>query len=214
MDIIVDEAVRDRVPTLFVRTRSLGSVRVEESGEAQEERIRAIATRWEGTPEQKLDSHPHIRIYRRLTQQMGGDPKKSVPAAEALLRRGLLRGRFPRINSVVDAGNIASVEYLVPIGLFDLDKISGKVELTLATDDHQMIPIGKNEPIKLASGTPVLKDSEGVFSAVGSRDSARTMITSETKSVLIFSWGMKGVEPAVVDSALDECAREILERST
>ncbi len=209
LSITVDSAVRSRVPTLFLETRVLRDVQIGDNGRATEERIEAAAAEWAHATEERLDDRPRIKAYRELTRRLGGDPEENVPAAEALLRRGLLRNRFPRVNAVVDAGNVASVEHLVPIGLFNLDKIVGEVGLALADDGDRMIPIGKSKPIKLSPGTPVLRDAEGVFSAVGSRDSGRTMITPGTTSVLAFSWGMEGVDPAAVAAALDQCVDAI-----
>lgn len=209
LGIAIDEAVRSRVPTLFLETRVVRGVRFEEGSGATEERIAALAAKWAGKVGEQLNSQPRIAAYRELTRRLGADPNEMMPAAEALLKRGLLRARFPRINSVVDAGNVVSVKYLVPIGLFDLDRIVGEVELALAGDGERMVPIGKGKPVKLQPGTPVLRDAEGVFSAVGSRDSARTMITARTDGVLVFSWGMSGVELALVSSALDECVEAI-----
>lgn len=205
LGIAVDEVVRSRVPALFVETRVMRGVRVEQSGAATEERIAGLAASWAAMGEEQLESHPRIAAYRELTRLLGADPDEVPPAAETLLKRGLLRGRFPRINSVVDVGNVVSDEYLVPIGLFDLDRIAGDIELALAGDTERMVPIGKNNSVKLPLGTPVLRDTEGAFSAVGSRDSARTMITDQTENVLAFSWGMEGVEVSVVGSALDKC---------
>jgi DNA/RNA-binding domain of Phe-tRNA-synthetase-like protein len=55
-----------------------------------------------------------------------------------------------------------------------------------------------------------LKDDEDIFSAVGSRDSKRTMISGATENVLAFSWGIAGIDPALVASVLDQCAEAIL----
>ena len=77
-----------------------------------------------------------------------------LPAVESLLVRGILKHRFPTVNSVVDVANLVSIKHLVPIGLFDLDKINGNLELTLAVSGDQFIPIGKDKPVKLLPGTP------------------------------------------------------------
>lgn len=209
LDITVDSTVRVRVPTLFLDTRVLRSVRAADSEKITEDRIEAACARWSQATENRLDTHPHVQVYRELVRRLGGDPEENVPATEALIRRGLLQNRFPRVNLVVDAGNVASVEHLVPIGLFDCERIVGEVTLTLAGDEDCMIPIGKSKPTKLPIETPVLKDDGGVFSAVGTRDSRRTMITPETTSVFVFSWGMEGVDPDTVAAALDQYADTI-----
>lgn len=47
---------------------------------------------------------------------------RGKPASEYLLRTAA-EGRFPRINTIVDINNYISVKYLVPISLWDTDKI-------------------------------------------------------------------------------------------
>ena len=128
-----------------------------------------------------------------------------MPAVEGLLRHGLLRGRFPAINSVVDGANIVSLRNLVPIGVFDADRIDGDIELASAAAGDSFVPIGKDSPIQLNAGVPVLRDRQGIFSAVGSRDSRRTMILPETRNVLVFSWGAEGLREEEVAATLDQC---------
>jgi hypothetical protein len=107
-------------------------------------------------------------------------------------RRGILRGRFPTISPLVDTANVLAAERLIPIGLFDLDRIQGAVELTLSTPGEAFASIGQGEPVALPDGTPVLRDALGVFSAIGTRDSARTRIVADTTDLLVVSWGVSG----------------------
>jgi DNA/RNA-binding domain of Phe-tRNA-synthetase-like protein len=207
--VTINDAVRSKSPALFIKTRVIREVYTSFTSPDVEERKRQIIAEWAEVTEEQLAAHPLIVAYRELHRQLGGNPKM-LPAVEGLLRRGVLKGRFPTVNSVVDAANVVSVKYLVPIGLFDLDQIGGNIDLTLAVSGDRFIPIGKDKTVTLSPGTPVLKDGEGIFSAVGSRDSKRAMITGSTENVLAFSWGIEGVDPTLVSSALDECAEEIL----
>jgi len=168
-----------------------------------------VIAQWANVTEEQLASNSLLAAYRELKKQLSGDTQM-LPALEGLLTRAILKGRFPQVNSVVDMANIVSIKHLVPIGLFDFDKIQGNVELTLALPGDQFIPIGKDKLVRLSPGTPILKDAEGIFSAVGSRDSQRTMITGGTRNVLAFSWGIEGIDSALVSLVLDECAAEIL----
>ena len=206
--IITGDLLRSRAPTLFVKTRVVRDVHVSPPPPALEGRKQETLARWAKDPQVRLETYPLIAVYRELQKQLGGDPQM-LPAVESLLVRGILKHRFPTVNSVVDAANLVSIQHLVPIGLFDLDRIAGDLELTLSAPGDPFIPIGKDKPVKLAPGTPVLKDGDGIFSAVGSRDSKRTMITPATRNVLLFSWGIEGVDPALVSQALEECAVEI-----
>jgi DNA/RNA-binding domain of Phe-tRNA-synthetase-like protein len=206
--IIISDLIRSKTPTLFVKSRIVRDVHVSPPPPALEDRKQEIIARWAKDPEVRLEIYPLIMVYREMQKQLGGDPQM-LPAVESLLVRGILKHRFPTVNSAVDVVNLVSMKHLVPIGLFDLDKITGDLELTLAAPGDQFIPIGKDKPVKLVPGTPILKDADGIFSAVGSRDSKRTMITDATRNVLVFSWGIEGVEPTLVSQVLDECAVEI-----
>jgi DNA/RNA-binding domain of Phe-tRNA-synthetase-like protein len=208
LGIIINDLIRSKAPTLFVKTRIVRDVYVSPPSPTIAERKQETIARWAKPTEVQVESQPLIMVYRELQKQLGGDPQM-LPAVESLLVRGILKHRFPTVNSVVDVANLVSIKHLVPIGLFDLDKINGNLELTLAGSGGQFIPIGKEKPVKLLQGTPILKDADGIFSEVGSRDSKRTMITNATRNVLIFSWGIEGVEPALVSQVLEECAVEI-----
>jgi DNA/RNA-binding domain of Phe-tRNA-synthetase-like protein len=206
--IIISGLIRNKAPTLFVKSRMVRDVHVSPPPLTLEERKKETIARWTKDPGVRLETYPLIMVYRELQKQLGGDPQM-LPAVESLLVRGILKHRFPTVSSVVDAANLVSIKHLVPIGLFDLDKITGELELTLSAPGDQFIPIGKDKSVKLVPETPILKDVDGVFSAVGSRDSKRTMITGATRNVLVFSWGIEGVDPALVSQVLEECATEI-----
>jgi DNA/RNA-binding domain of Phe-tRNA-synthetase-like protein len=209
IEIKISDTVRGKAPTLFVEARVIRDVYISFASPDIEERKRGIIAQWANVTEEQLAMNPLIIAYRKLQKQLGGDAQM-LPAVEGLLTRGILKGRFPKVNSVVDVANIVSVRHLIPIGLFDFDKINGDVELTLSVSGNQFTPIGKDKLVKLSPGTPILRDADGIFSAVGSRDSQRTMITGDTRNVLAFSWGIEGVGSALVSLVLDECTTEIL----
>jgi DNA/RNA-binding domain of Phe-tRNA-synthetase-like protein len=207
-EIQIDNAVLRKAPTLFVKTCTIQGVSlVDESKDIQECKEKII-TKWRYVRDEDLDSNPLIRIYRKLQKQLSED-SKMIHAVEGMLKRSLMKGKFPKVNSIVDIANIYSLKYLIPIGLFDLDKIAGEMNLVLSVQGDQFLPIGKNEPVLLTPGTPVLKDTEGIFSTVGSRDSKRTMVLNSTKNILIFSWGIEGVDPDFVYWVLKSYAEKI-----
>ncbi len=72
---------------------------------------------------------PALGEARRLYRAAGVDPTRTRPSSEALLRRVLREQPLPRVNAAVDAINLASLFFLLPIGLYDLDRVRGDVEL-------------------------------------------------------------------------------------
>jgi DNA/RNA-binding domain of Phe-tRNA-synthetase-like protein len=119
---------------------------------------------------------------RPLYRKFDVDPTRNRPSSEALLRR-LKRGDgFPRVNSLVDVANALSVQYQVPVGLYDLDKIRGQeVAIRLGKPGEGYTGIGKDHVN--VEGRPCVADDEGPCGNPSS-DSARTMITTSTERAL------------------------------
>ncbi len=153
-----------------------------------------------------LRNDPIVRAYRDFYWRIGIDPTKTRPASEALVRR-VLRGSFPRINIVVDAGNIASVETLVPIGLYDLGRAKLPLKITLSRGGEVFKPIG-GKPETLSPNVPVLVDSRGtVMHVYPHRDSVDTMIREDTKDALIVAAGVPNVPVELVKKAAERVAQ-------
>ncbi len=155
-----------------------------------------------------LREHPVVRAYRDFYWRIGIDPTKQRPSGEALVRRAI-RGSIPRINNVVDAGNIASMETFVPIGLYDLDRVRGELKLRFANEGEIFRPIGGKDD-RLEKNQIVLADDEKVLHVFPYRDSRETMIRKETRNVLIVACGVPGVERAVVETACKKASQYIV----
>jgi DNA/RNA-binding domain of Phe-tRNA-synthetase-like protein len=209
MEIISSPQVLSKTPNLVVVTTVIQGVRVGETSSALQAEKDAIVVQWQEKQASDLDSVSQIQEYRNLQQQLYPSGSDLLPAVEGMLTRGILKGKFPTINSVVDAGNIVSLTHLVPIGLFDADKITGVITLDLSVAGDVIIPIGKDSPIDIAEGTPILRDEEKIFSLVGVRDSKATMITSTTANILVFSWGLDQSRRQIITQALQAFKEKI-----
>ena len=115
-------------------------------------------------------------------KKMGKDPSHTRPASESLLRRVIKQGNLYRLGDVIDLGNILSLETLRSVCVVDFDKLQGDVEIRLGkvTDNYE----GINRGIINVSNIPVYTDNIGPFGCPTS-DTARTMVTSSTKSILV-----------------------------
>ena len=82
---------------------------------------------------------PGLAPARRLFRSIGVDPTRMRPASEALVRRTLRGAGLPEINSAVDAANLVSLRFMVPIGLYDRDRVRGAVRVRL---EKEPAPIG------------------------------------------------------------------------
>lgn len=155
---------------------------------------------------ENLKSDPVVRAYRDFYWRIGIDPTKTRPSSEALVRR-LLRGKWPKINPVVDAGNIASARHLVPIGIYDLEQFTPPARIVLASGGEVFEPIGGEEE-RVHEGTPIMVDNRGiVMHLYPHRDSRITMVRPETMCVLIIAAGVPGVSTARLKDAVAEVQR-------
>lgn len=130
------------------------------------------------------DAAAWLEPARGLYRSLGIDPSRRRPASEALLRRILLGKGLYRVNSAVDAANLASLALALPVGLYDLDRIESperRIVLRLGRAGESYPGIGKDE-IHLED-RPCLVDRLGPFGNPSS-DSFRTRVTVETRNLL------------------------------
>ncbi len=161
---------------------------------------------------ESLKDNPVIRAYRDFYwRALGIDPTKQRPSQEALLRRVLRGGQIPRINPVVDVGNVVSIKYLVPIGIYDLDRIGGAdLVLRYSRSGEEFQPIGSNRTT-LRDNQIVLATSDGrIVHVYPYRDSEFTKVTEATRRILIVSAGVPGVEQSRLISSVREIEEMIV----
>ena len=119
---------------------------------------------------------------RSMYKRVGLDPTKTRPSSEALLRRVRRGDPLPRINSMVDVCNWCSLEFQLPYGLYDADRIEGDVQLRIGRDGESYGGIRKDDVH--VGGRIALVDRIGPFGNPTS-DSARTMVTTATRRALL-----------------------------
>jgi DNA/RNA-binding domain of Phe-tRNA-synthetase-like protein len=134
-----------------------------------------------------------LRAARELYHRIGIDPTKLRPSSEALLRRVLRGAGLPKINSLVDINNLCSLEFLLPIGLHDLDKVEGSITLRRGRPGEGYEAIGKGW--YSVEGRLTAADAQGACGSPTS-DSQRTMITPGTRRCLMIVYA-----PSTYDAA-------------
>lgn len=146
---------------------------------------------------------PGTADARTLYKALGLDPTKTRPSNEALLRRALKGEPLYRINTLVDALNLCSLRAQLPFGLYDRDKLQPPTELRRGGAGESYDGIRKG-PVNV-DARPVLVDAAGPFGNPTS-DSARTMITLETRNALIVVYAPAAYSLARLGEVLDASA--------
>lgn len=139
---------------------------------------------------------PIIKDGRDAYKAYGKDPSRYRLATESLYRRLSKGNKLYRINNVVDTGNVLSIQTRKSVAVLNYDKIVGDVIIRLGKDTDEYYGIGRG---KLnITNIPLYEDNIGPFGSVTS-DTERTMITNDTKQILLFIISFSGKEDLKVD---------------
>ncbi|MFC1787302.1 B3/4 domain-containing protein [Halobacteriota archaeon] len=148
-----------------------------------------------------------FRAYRDFFWKIGVDPTKVRPAGEALIRRVLRGSSMPRINPIVDAYNLSSIETGIALAAFDESLIKGDLTMRFSTPGEMFTGIGMDKPMMLKGNEVVLSDSESesddekLVAIYPYRDADSTKVTDNTKSIILISCGVPGIDDELLDKA-------------
>ncbi len=144
-----------------------------------------------------INHFPPIRATRQAYKQLGKDPNRYRPSAEALRRR-ILRGLpLYRIDTLVDIINLVSIHSGYSIGGFDAGKINGNLILGVGQPGEPYQAIGRGE--MNIEGLPVYRDNTAGIGTPTS-DEERTKIDIRTTKLLMIINGYSGL-PGLVETA-------------
>jgi DNA/RNA-binding domain of Phe-tRNA-synthetase-like protein len=82
---------------------------------------------------------PEVRAWRSAFSRMGLKPTQYRCASEALLRRLRKEDSLPQLHPLVDLCNAVSAAFAIPVAVFDLDKITGHLEVRYADGDEDYL---------------------------------------------------------------------------
>jgi len=168
-------------------------------GAAYAAQIEAARTRFAG---RTLAEDPAIQGVRKLFRAVGVDPGRYRPSGEALARRALKSRPPPRVNSLVDINNLCSLATLYPWGSYDHAHITGDVQVRLGAPGESYPGIDKAIHV---AGRLVSADARGAFGSPIA-DSARTCISTATRSALVLVYAPTDTPRDALDQALGRYA--------
>src|SRR2546429_5654592 len=120
------------------------------------------------------DTAPARALYRRF----GVDPTRHRPSSEALLRRVLRGDPLPRLSSLVDVANVVSLRLQVPVGLYDLGLVEGRLTVRLGREG-ETYPGIRRDSVNVA-GRICVADDQGPGGNPAA-DPGRTVVTVGTE---------------------------------
>ncbi|MFO1442642.1 hypothetical protein KDN24_05370 [Bacillus sp. Bva_UNVM-123] len=122
-----------------------------------------------------------IKEWRQIFKSVGKDPNRYRLSAEALYRRVKKQNYLQPVNSSIDLNNFFSLQYEIPIGIYDLDKLSGDITIRLGDEGEEYQ--GLNGRPNSLHRLIINVDEQGPFGSPFV-DSERTCVTEETKNAV------------------------------
>jgi DNA/RNA-binding domain of Phe-tRNA-synthetase-like protein len=160
---------------------------------------REIATTEQATRlaigETPLGEVVELGIWRGTYRQFGVKKTSFRSSVERLVKKVAQGGELPRINALVDAYNLISLRYRMPVGADDLDRVISPVSYRFARDDDSFIPLGSEtgEADPPLPGEVVYADANRALCRRWNwYQDARSAISAETTRALL---NVEAIEP-------------------
>ncbi|MFF3736745.1 B3/4 domain-containing protein [Streptomyces sp. NPDC002566] len=139
----------------------------------------------DGTWQPADEADPRIEAWHGAYRSFGTNPRRVRPSVDALGRRLAKKGALPRINPAVDSYNAVSVRHGLPAGAFDLDHVTGDVDIRYADGTESFTPLGEPDTVEHPRpGEIIYADIAGVLTRHWNhRDAHRTRVTEDSTHV-------------------------------
>lgn len=122
-----------------------------------------------------------IKEWRDIFKKTGKDPNRYRHSAEALYRRVKKHQYVTSVNSATDLNNFFSLQYKLPLGIYDLDSLSGRITLRAGNEGEEYL--GLNGRSNNLQNLIITSDERGPFGSPFV-DSERSAVSESTKNAL------------------------------
>lgn len=128
-----------------------------------------------------VTERPGIKEWRAIWKALGGDPNRYRHSAESLMRRIAKQNYLTPYHSAVDLNNFFSLQYEIPIGIYDMNNLDG--DLVIALGDEETGYEGLNGRYNSLKNIAYSRDTQGPFGSPFV-DSKRTVVTENTTEAI------------------------------
>lgn len=197
MQLQLDESLRSRIAGVTFGMVTMRGVTVSEHNERLWSHIEMLGQHLasEFTLE-RLAENSHIAAVRGLQKSFGFDPTRYRPSSEALLRRVLKGQGLHSVNSAVDVNNLCSLEWLLPMCIYDLRNVNGQPRVRIGQPGEEYPGIGRQ--MFQAEHKVIIADESGIMGSTVS-DSERTKVTTATTDILLAIYAPSVLDPRQIE---------------
>ena len=209
----VDKAVFEKLPDYCIGVVAALGLDNREHNEALEKLLdEATAGFAAANKNTNIRELPGVKACREAFHTLGINPNKFLCSIESLMKRVQKSGALPHINTVVDLGNAFSLNYGLPMGAHDVDKMEEDMEIRFSTAADHFQPMGETETENMPEGELVYVSGNTVKTRRWVwRQSEDGKIGPDTCNVFLPIDGFKGVNEETVIKVRDELARLLKE---
>lgn len=182
MEIQISQKIKQLVNDFQLGVVHYQNIQVSESPQMLKGRLRLFQeSLYFDYADKKITEIPAINEWRKLFKTIGTDPSRYRPSSEALYRRVQKQQYLDYVNSAVDLNNFLSLQYQIPLGIYDVKQIKGNVSIEIGTDQATYLAINGRD-VSMAKKL-VSVDENGPFGSPYV-DSKRTAVSTSTTDAL------------------------------
>ena len=181
MNITIKKEVLDILPMFNVYAYTM-DVKVEDSSIIEEKLQQIEKEINEKYSLEQVLLIPSIKNARDSYKKLGKDPSRYRLACESLFRRLVKGNGLYRVNNVVDAGNVLSIELAKSTAVLDYNKLQGDIYIRIGNSDDIYYGIGRG--LINVTNIPLYVDEVSPFGSPTS-DTERTSVDLQTSKILL-----------------------------
>ncbi|WP_175988022.1 B3/4 domain-containing protein [Bacillus sp. Marseille-Q1617] len=133
MEMTIDSSITSIIPDFKIGVIHYHNIEVGDSPQMLKGRLQLFQENiFFDLQEKNVTDIDGVAEWRDVFKKTGKDPNRYRHSAEALYRRVKKQNYLTTINSAIDLNNFFSLQYEVPIGIYDLDQLKGNtIELRI-----------------------------------------------------------------------------------
>lgn len=209
MRLLLDESLKTRIPGVTFGMVTIQGVTVRERDERLWQQVETLCRQQvREFALEKLAEYAQIAAVRGLQKSFGFDPTRYRPSSEALLRRVLKGQGLHQINTAVDVNNLCSLEFLLPMCIYDLRNVAGQIVVRVGEPGEEYPGIGR-QVFQIAHKV-IIADDHGIMGSTVS-DSERTKVTTATTDILLAIYAPVGKDPRLIQEHAGLAGKRMVE---
>lgn len=182
LDISIAKEIKERIPNFKIGFIHYQGMQVMDTPQMIKGRMRLFQESiFFDLEDSNVTDIPSIKEWREIFKKTGKDPNRYRHSAESLLRRIKKQNYLEPINSSIDINNFFSLQYGIPIGIYDCANLQGKINIRIGKESEQYA--GFNGRINSIENLIVSEDELGPFGSPFV-DSDRAPVQSSTKNAI------------------------------